>query len=157
MSVSPVPDAYRGVTPYLVVDGAARAIAFYKAAFGANEQLRLDGPDGRIGHAELRLAGGVLMLSDAFPEMNARDPKAFGGTPVHLLIYVDDADAVVARAVAAGATLARPVADQFYGDRSGMILDPFGHSWTVATHKEDVSPDELRRRHEAANDPSHQG
>ena len=142
----PVPDGYRSVTPYLIVDGAAKAIAFYEKVFGATVAMRLDGPGGRIGHAEIRIADSVVMLADENPEMGARGPRSIGGSPVSLMLYIPDVDAVVARAVAAGARLQRPVEDKFYGDRMGSILDPFGHIWHVSTHKEDVAPDELQRR-----------
>lgn len=138
------------LSPYLVVKGAAAAIDFYRAAFGAVEQFRLTGPDGRIGHAELKLAGATVMLADEWPDFGALSPPSVGGSPVKLHLYVEDCDAVVARAVAAGATLVRPVADQFYGDRSGMVADPFGHSWFVATLKEEVAPQEMQRRWDAA-------
>ena len=138
------------LSPYLTVKGAAAAIDFYRAAFGAVEQFRLTGPDGRIGHAELDIAGATVMLSDEWPDFGALSPPSIGGSPVKLHLYVDDCDTVVARAVAAGATLMRPVADQFYGDRSGMIADPFGHSWFVATLKEQVAPLEMQRRWDAA-------
>ena len=138
------------LSPYLTVKGAAAAIDFYRAAFGAVEQFRLTGPDGRIGHAELKIAGATVMLSDEWPDFGALSPPSVGGSPVKLHLYVDDCDAVVARAVAAGATLMRPVMDQFYGDRSGMVTDPFGHSWFVATLKEQVTPLEMQRRWDAA-------
>ncbi len=146
MAVKPVPDGYHSVTPYLIVSDAARAIDFYTRAFGATEQFRLDAPGGKIGHAELRIGDSMVMLADEFPDMGARGPQTIGGSPVQLLLYVPDVDAVFARAVSAGAVAARPVKDQFYGDRSGNLTDPFGHSWTVATHTEDVSPDEMARR-----------
>ena len=141
-----VPEGYHTLTPYLIVDGAARAIDFYKTAFGASEVMRLDGIGGKIGHAELVIGDSRIMLADEHPEMDARGPKSMGGSPVTLHLYVDDADAVVARALAAGATLIRPVADQFYGDRLGGVSDPFGHTWWLATRKETVSVEELRRR-----------
>jgi PhnB protein len=142
----PIPDGYASLTPYLIVDGAAAAIAFYKAVFGARERMRMDGAGGRIGHAELDLSGSVVMLADEAPQIGARSPKAYGGSPVSLLLYVDKVDEVVARAVASGAKVTRPVADQFYGDRLGVIEDPFGHIWSIATHIEDVAPEELQRR-----------
>lgn len=145
MSVSPVPAGYHTVTPYVIVAGAAQAIEFYKHAFGATELLRLDG-GGKIMHAEIKIGDSPIMLADEFPEMGARGPNAFGGSPVSLMIYVPDVDAFVAKAVAAGGTLRRPVQDQFYGDRSGMVADPFGHVWTIATHKEDIPPAEIERR-----------
>jgi PhnB protein len=144
--VKPIPDNYPRVSPYLHIDGAAEAIAFYTEVFGATERLRMAGPDGRVGHAELWFGASLVMLADQFPDMGVKGPKAFGGSPVVLSIYVEDVDATVERAVAAGATVTRPVADQFYGDRVGQIEDPFGHGWSVHTHIEDVSADEMMRR-----------
>ena len=146
----PIPDDYRTITPYLCVDDGAAAIDFYTRVFGAKERMRMPAPDGRIGHAELTVGDSVLMLSDEYPEMEIRGPKTVGGTPVTLSIYVEDVDDVVARAVTAGAKLRREVQDQFYGDRSGQIEDPFGHVWSVQTHVEDVAPDEMQRRAAAA-------
>ena len=145
-SVKPIPDGYPQVSPYLIVDGAARAIDFYTQVLGAKERMRMDGPDGKIGHAELQIGDSVIMLADEFPEMDFRSPRSIGGTPVHIHLYVEDVDAVVGRALASGAKVLRPVQDQFYGDRSGSVIDPYGHVWHVATHKEDLSMDELRRR-----------
>jgi PhnB protein len=145
-AVKPIPDGYRTVTPYLIVSDGADAIAFYARAFGAIERMRHTMPDGRIGHAELTIGDSMIMLADPFPEQNARAPDAFGGSPVGLHLFVEDVDAVVARAASAGATVTRPVADQFYGDRSGSVTDPFGYVWHVTTHIEDVSPDEIARR-----------
>jgi PhnB protein len=145
-SVRPVPEGYHSVTPYLVVDGAAGAIEFYKKVFGATEVLRMAAPGGRVGHAEIRIGDSLIMLADEHPDMGARGPKAFGGSPVTLHLYVADVDAVARQAVAAGAKERRPVKDQFYGDRSGTFEDPYGHVWHIATHKEDLSPDELKRR-----------
>jgi PhnB protein len=145
-AVKPIPDGYRNVTPYLIVGDGAGAIAFYIKAFGAVERMRHAMPDGRIGHAELTIGDSMIMLADEAPEQNARAPGVFGGSPVGLHLFVEDVDAVVARAVASGATVTRPVADQFYGDRSGTITDPFGHVWYVTTHIEDVSPEEMSRR-----------
>ena len=145
-SAKPIPDGYHAVTPYLIVKGAARAIEFYEVAFGARELFRMPRPDGRVGHAELQIGDSRLMLADEHPEIGARSPQSIGGSPVTIHLYVPDVDATVARAVAAGARLDRPVADQFYGDRNGGLTDPFGHVWFVATHKEDVAPDELERR-----------
>jgi PhnB protein len=144
--VKPIPDGYHSVTPYLIVADAPRALDFYKAAFGATELMRMTQPDGRVGHAEIRIGDSPVMLADEFPEIGARSPQAIGGTPVSLMVYVPDVDAVVAQAVAAGAKVTRPVADQFYGDRIGGVADPFGHSWFIATHKEDVPQEELERR-----------
>lgn len=146
MAIQAIPEDYRGATPYLCVQGAARAIDFYIEAFGARESMRMPQPDGRIGHAEIRIGSAPIMLADEFPEIGFRSPKTFGGSLVNLLVYVEDVDALAARAEAAGATIKRPVADQFYGDRVVVLEDPFGHSWSFATHIEDVSPDEMRRR-----------
>jgi PhnB protein len=145
-NVKPIPDGYHSITPYLSVNGAAAAIEFYQKAFRAREVMRMAQPDGRIGHAELELGDSRIMLADEFPEMNFRAPGSIGGTAVHLHLYVADVDAVIGEAVAAGATLIRPVQDQFYGDRSGTVTDPYGHVWHVATHVEDLSPAELKRR-----------
>ena len=149
--VNPIPDGYHSVTPYLIVNDGARAIEFYKQAFGATELFRMEGPDGRIGHAEIRIGDSHVMLADEHPQMNARSPQSFGGSPVSLMLYVDDVDSTVGRAVEAGAKLTRPVADQFYGDRTGGVEDPFGHAWYVATHVEDVPPEELKKRAAAAH------
>ena len=147
--VKPIPDGYPTVTPYLIVRGAAAAIDFYRTAFGAAERMRMDAPGGAVGHAELLIGGSLVMLADEMPEMGWSSPAAIGGTPVSPHLYVDDVDAVVERALAAGAALSRPIADQFYGDRLGMVIDPFGHVWSISTHIEDVSPEEIRRRAEA--------
>ena len=144
--VNPIPEGYRRVTPYLIVDGAAAAIDFYASVFGATERMRMDAPEGRVGHAELEIGDSVIMLADEHPEMNARGPRSVGGTPVSLHMYVEDVDGVFERAVEAGAKSVRPVEDQFYGDRLGSFEDPFGHHWSVATHVEDVSPDEMSKR-----------
>ena len=146
MPVKPIPDGYHAVTPYLIVDGAAKVIEFYKEAFGAAELFRLAGPDGRVGHAEIKVADSPIMLGDEHPGAGARGPQSFGSSPIHLMLYVEDVDAVFARAIAAGATVSRPVKDQFCGDRAGTVTDPFGHRWTLGTHKEDVPPDEIDRR-----------
>ncbi|HYV29987.1 MAG TPA: VOC family protein [Candidatus Binatia bacterium] len=146
MKANYLPEGYHTATPYLIVNGAARAIEFYKQAFGATEVLRIPGPNGKVGHADIQIGDSHLMLADEFPECDARSPQAVGGTPVSLLLYFEDADAVTARAVSAGAKVLRPVQDQFYGDRAGTIADPFGHKWTVATHKEDLSPEEIQKR-----------
>ncbi len=142
----PIPDGYHTATPYLIVKGAAQAIEFYKKAFGATELLRMAKPDGKIGHAEIRIGDSTIMLADEFPEMGARSPQSFGGSPVSIFLYVENVDAVFAQTVAAGAVVQRPVADQFYGDRMGGVKDPFGHAWYIATHVEDVSPEEMRKR-----------
>jgi len=144
--VNPIPDGYPRVTPYLIVDGAAAAIDFYKSVLGATERMRMAGPDGKLGHAELEIGDSVIMLADEHPEMNARGPKTVGGTPVFLHVYVEDADGVFERAVEAGAKALQPVEDKFYGDRSGGFEDPFGHHWNVATHVEDIPPDEMSKR-----------
>jgi PhnB protein len=145
MAVPPIPPGYAGVTPYLIVRDAARAIEFYKEALGAAEVLRLDGADGKVMHAELKIGAGFVMLGEEMADMGYKGPLAFGGSPVSLLVYVPDVDAVFARALEAGAETKRPVADQFYGDRSGAIVDPFGHQWMIATHVRDVSKEEMQR------------
>ena len=145
-AVKPVPDGYPSLTPYLIVADAAAAIAFYQQVFGATLRMKLDGPDGKIGHAELEIGNSLIMLADEHPEMGALSPKTVGGTPVGLHVYVEDVDAVAVTAVAAGAALKRPVENQFYGDRLGSIIDPFGHLWHISTHVEDVSPEEIGRR-----------
>jgi PhnB protein len=148
----PIPDGYHTLNLYISVKGASEALAFYQRAFGAEELYRLSMPDGRVGHAELRIGDSRLMLADEMPEMPdavARSPRSLGGTTFGLHVYVADVDADFKRAVAAGATVRRPVTDQFYGDRSGTVEDPFGHIWTLSTHIEDVSPEEIRRRMES--------
>ncbi|MGH2703271.1 MAG: VOC family protein [Actinomycetota bacterium] len=147
--VKPIPDGYPQVTPYLCVDGAAAAIDFYSEVFGAKERMRMASPGGKIGHAELQLGDSLIMLADEHPEMGIRGPGAFGGTPVTISLYVEDVDDVFKRATKAGAKVLRELEDQFYGDRSGQFEDPFGHQWSVATHIEDVSPEEMERRSEA--------
>mgnify|MGYP001455417450 CR=1 FL=1 len=146
MAVQPIPEGYPRVTPYLNVVGAADAIAWYAKVLGATERMRLDGPGGTIAHAEVGLGGSVIMLADEFPEMGNKSPATLGGTPVSLMVYVEDVDATYATALAAGATEVDPVQDKFYGDRSGMFRDPWGHEWTVSTHVEDVSEEEMARR-----------
>jgi len=146
MAVKPIPDGYHSVTPYLIIHDATAALEFYKKALGAVELMRMPAPGGRIGHAEIKIGDSPVMLADENPEMNARSPRSIGGSPISLMVYVEDVDALVARAVAAGATLVRPVANQFYGDRTGGIDDPFGFHWYIATHVEDVPPDELAKR-----------
>jgi PhnB protein len=148
MAAKPIPEGYEGVTPYLILDGAAAAIDFYKKAFGATELFRMPMGD-KIGHAELKIGKSVVMLADEAPEMGFRSPNAYKGTPVSLVIYVEDVDRVFKDALAAGATELKAVQDQFYGDRSGTLTDPFGHVWTIATHKEDVPPEEMDRRMKA--------
>lgn len=149
-AVKPVPDENHPLAPYLIVKGAARAIEHYARAFGAKEIYRLVEPSGKIGHAELEIAGSRFMLADEYPDWGALSPVTVGGSPVSLHLYVDDVDAVVARAVDAGATLLRAVKDEFFGDRTGQVMDPFGHKWFLATHKEDVSPQEMQQRMDAA-------
>ena len=144
--VSFIPKGYQTVTPYLGVKGAARAIAFYKKVFGAKEIMRMPGPDGTLGHAEIEINAHRIMLADEVPAMNFKGPHAFGGSPVHIHLYVKNSDSVVKRAVVAGARLERPVEDQFYGDRSGSVVDPFGHIWHIATHIKDVSIKELKKK-----------
>ena len=145
-NVKAVPEGYHSVTPYLIIDGAAAAIEFYKKAFGAVEVMRMPAPDGRIGHAEIRIGDSYVMLADEHLEMGARSPGTVGGSPVSLLIYVENVDQTVDRAVAAGAKLERPVENKFYGDRMGGLEDPFGHHWYVGTHIEDVTPEEMKKR-----------
>lgn len=145
-AVKPIPEGYHSVTPYLIFSGASDAIAFYKKALGAEEIMRMAAPGGRVGHAELQIGDSRIMLADEHPELQALSPKTIGGSPVTLHLYVENVDAAVERAIAAGATLVRPVADQFYGDRTGGIADPFGYRWFIATHKEDLTMDEIRRR-----------
>lgn len=149
MATKFIPDGYHTATPYLTVKNAAGAIDFYKQAFEATESMRVAAPEGKVGHAEIKIGDSILMLADEFPEWGNRSPQSLGGSPVGLCLYVKDVDVVFARAVAAGAQVTKPVADQFYGDRSGTLTDPFGHVWTIATHTEDVSPEEMQRRAEA--------
>ena len=149
MTVKAQPDGYQTVTAYLVVENANQAISFYSSVFGAREVLRMDGPDGKVGHAELIIGDTKIMLADEFPDMEVLGPKAIGGTPVSLLIFTENADAMFDKAFEAGAEVLRPVMDQFYGDRSGTLRDPFGHVWTVATHIEDLTPEELDQRRDA--------
>jgi PhnB protein len=146
---NPIPDNYPRVTPYLIVGGAAAAIDFYCSVLGATERGRMPSPGGKVGHAELEIGNGLVMLADEHPEMGARGPKSIGGTPVTVHVYVEDVDAVFERAIEAGATSVQAVEDQFYGDRSGQFEDPFGHRWSIATHVEDVPPDEMERRVQA--------
>ena len=141
-----IAEGYHSVTPYLIVDGAARAIDYYKEALGAVEAVRMDGPDGKIAHAEIKIGDSFVMLADETPEEGRPSPKTLGGTTVLLMIYVPDVDAMFLKAIAAGGKQLMPVENQFYGDRSGKILDPFGHVWLISTHVEDVSPEEMDRR-----------
>jgi PhnB protein len=151
MPVKPIPEGYHSVTPYLIVDGAADAIEYYKKAFGATELFRMPMPGGKIGHAELKIGDSPIMLADEHPEMGYKSPTSWGGSPVSLMLYVDDVDAVFKQAIAAGGKEQRAVQDQFYGDRSGTFADPFGHVWTVSTHKEDVSMEEMEQRMKSAH------
>jgi PhnB protein len=146
----PIPKGYHALTPSLAVDNAAKAIEFYKRAFGANERLRMPGPGDTIGHAELEIGDSVLMLSDPFPQSSLKTPKEVGGTSVGIFLYVEDVDEVVQQAIDAGATVSMPVEDQFWGDRFGSVTDPFGHLWQIATHKEDLSPEEIMERGKTA-------
>jgi PhnB protein len=150
-ALKPIPDGYHSVTPYLSLKGAAAAIDFYKKAFGAVELFRMDHPDGRIGHAEIKIGDSPIMLADEFPEMKCLSPKTLGGTPVSIMLYVDDVDTVFKQALDAGAQEERAVEDKFYGDRMGSLVDPFGHIWHVGTHIEDVAPEEMEQRAAAAH------
>ena len=150
MPVSPIPEGYHSVTPYLVMKNAAAAIEFYKEAFGAVELLRMAAPGGKIGHAEIKIGDSPVMLADEYPDMGFKGPESLGGTPVSLMIYVDDVDKIYPQAIAAGGKEVRPLQNQFYGDRSGTLTDPFGHVWTISTHVEDVPEEELAKRAEAA-------
>lgn len=146
----PIPEGYHTVTPYLIVNDAVGALEFYKKAFGATELMRMADPGGKVMHAEIKIGDSPIMLADEFPEMGARSPQSFGGSPVSILLYVEDVDAMASQAVAAGAKEIRAVQDQFYGDRSGTFADPFGHQWHISTHVEDVAPEEMEKRSAAA-------
>ena len=146
MAVKPIPEGYHTVTPYLIVKGAGKALEFYQKALGAKEVMRLAGPNGQVMHAEIKIGDSMIMLADEFPEMGAKSPQTIGGSPVGICLYVNDVDAQFKQALAAGAKEERPVKDQFYGDRSGTLRDPFGHQWTIATHKEDLTPEEIGKR-----------
>lgn len=150
MATQPIPEGYSTISPYLAVDDAAEAIAYYKKAFGAQETVRMDAPDGKIGHAELKIGDSHVMLSDPFPQASTTPPKELGGTSASIFMYVEDVDAVVQTAVDAGATVTMEVEDQFWGDRFGSITDPFGHIWSIATHVEDLTPEEIEERGKAA-------
>jgi PhnB protein len=152
--VKPIPEGYHSLTPYLIIDGAADALEFYKKAFGATELFRME-HEGKIGHAEMKIGDSPFMLADEQPQW--KGPKTLGGTPVSLMIYVDDVDTTYKQALEAGGVELKPLQDQFYGDRSGTLSDPFGHVWTVATHKEDVSPEEIDKRLKAMAAGGHQG
>ncbi|HUN80315.1 MAG TPA: VOC family protein, partial [Phycisphaerae bacterium] len=145
MSVEKIPAGYETVTPYLIIKGAGKAIEFYKKAFGATERGRFDGPDSRVGHAEISIGPSKIMIADECPEIDARSPQSIGGTPVSLYIYVDDVDTIARQAETAGAKILRPVGNQFYGDRSVFLEDPFGHRWGFATHIEDLTTEELNQ------------
>jgi PhnB protein len=149
-NVKPIPDGYHNVTPYLFIRGAGAAVDFYKKVFGAKELMRIPGPIGQVMHAELRIGDSIIMLSDENPKMGAMSPQTAGGISMSLHLYMENVDAVVQKAVDEGAKLIRPVQNQFYGDRTGTVIDPFGHMWSVATHVEDVAPDEMQRRMAAA-------
>ena len=146
--VQPIPKGYEGATPYLIIKGAANALDFYKKAFGATEIMRIPAPEGKVGHAEIKIGNAMIMLADEFPEMGAKSPQSLGGTPVSMMIYVEDVDAFVKRATAAGAKVLQAVENKFYGDRGGSLEDPFGHHWHFSTHVEDVPPDEMAKRAE---------
>jgi PhnB protein len=146
MPPQPVPEGYSTVTPYLAVEDAAAAIEYYKKAFGAKERVRMDAPDGKIGHAEIEIGDSIVMLSDPFPQASTKPPKELGGTSASVFMYVEDVDSVVQDALDAGATVTMPVEDMFWGDRFGTVQDPFGHQWSIATHVEDVPPAEMEER-----------
>jgi len=146
MAVKPIPEGYHTLTPYLAVEEASEAIAYYKRAFGAHETMRMPGPDGKIAHAEIRIGDSLIMLSDPFPQSTVRPPGEVGQTTASIFMYVEDVDAVVKKAVDAGAKVTMEVADQFWGDRFGSIQDPFGHTWSIATHVEDVPPEQMAER-----------
>ncbi|HWN11199.1 MAG TPA: VOC family protein [Pyrinomonadaceae bacterium] len=148
--VNPIPEGYHSITPYLIIKGASEAIEFYKRAFGATELFRMAQPDGRVGHAEIKVGDSAIMLADEFPEMGHKGPASLGGSPVSLLLYVEDVDAVYAQALSSGAKQDRLVENKFYGDRGGSLIDPFGHIWHIATHVEDLSPEEMQKRAAAA-------
>jgi PhnB protein len=151
MPVKPIPAGYHSVTPYLIIRGAAEAIDFYKRAFGAVELFRFPSPDGKIGHAEIKIGDSPIMLADEYPEMGYKSPQSIGGSPVSLMIYVEDVDTIYNQAVTAGAAVKEALQDKFYGDRIGTVVDPFGHVWHISTHKEDVSMEEMERRAKAAH------
>ena len=150
MAVKPIPDGYHSVTPYLILNDARAGLEYYKKAFGAHERFKMEGPGGKIMHAEISIGDSVIMLADEFPEMGANSPKTMGGTPVSILLYVENVDQRFKKAVEEGGKIKRDLQNQFYGDRSGTLEDPFGHVWTIATHVEDVAPEEMQRRSEAA-------
>lgn len=149
MTVKYIPDGYHTATPYLIIKGAAKALDFYKKAFGATELMRMQDSNGKVGHAEIRIGNSPIMLADEYPDMGYKSPQSLGGSPVSIMLYVENVDKTVERAAAEGAKITKAVQDQFYGDRNGTIHDPFGHVWTISTHVEDVSPEEMQRRAEA--------
>ena len=157
MAVKPIPEGYHSVTPYLIVRGGSDAIEFYTKAFGATELFRFPAPDGKIGHAEIKIGDSPIMLADEYPEMGYKSPQSIGGSPVSLMIYVEDVDTVFNRAVEAGGTVKEAVQDKFYGDRAGSLVDPFGHVWHVATHKEDISMEEMEQRAKAVSNAASGG
>ena len=144
--VSYIPDGYHTATPYLIVNGAAAALNYYTKAFGATETFRMPGPDGKIGHCEFKIGNSIFMMADEHPERGAYGPKSIGGSPISIMLYVEDVDAMFDRAIAGGGTVERPIENKFYGDRAGGVFDPFGHIWYISTHIEDVSPEELNKR-----------
>ena len=148
-NVKPIPEGYEHATPYLIIRGAGKAIEFYKKALGAVEIARYEDDKGRVGHAEIKIGGALIMLADEYPEMNIKSPASLGGSPVMVHLYVNDVDSTFNRAVAEGSRIFQPLQDKFYGDRAGSLIDPFGHAWSLATHIEDVSPEEMKRRMEA--------
>lgn len=150
MSVKPIPDGYHSVTPYLIVNGAAAALDFYAKAFGATELMRLPGPEGQVMHSEFKVGNSIIMMADECPQMDAKGPQSFGGSPVSICLYVEDVDTIFQQAMDAGATEKRAVQDQFYGDRMGTLEDPFGHTWTIGTHIEDLTPEEIDERMKTA-------
>lgn len=155
MAVKPIPEGYHSVTPYLIIKGAADAIEFYKKAFGATELFRFPSPDGKVGHAEIKIGNSPIMLADEYPDMGYKGPQSLGGSPVSIMIYVEDVDTIFNQAVTAGATIKEALQDKFYGDRLGTVVDPFGHIWHISTHKEDVSMEEMERRAKAAHGGGH--
>ena len=153
MAVKPIPDGYHTVTPYLIVNDEAAALEFYGQAFGATELMRMPGPEGKVMHAEIKIGDSPIMLADEFPEMNAKSPQAYGGSPVSIMLYVEDVDSRFQQALDAGAKEVRPLQDQFYGDRMGTLEDPFGHTWTLVTHIEDLTPEETGHRMQSMGGP----
>lgn len=151
MTVKPIPEGYHSITPYLIIRGASDAIEYYKKSFGATELFRFPAPGGKVGHAEIKIGDSPIMLADEFPEMGYKSPQSIGGSAVSLMIYVDDVDTVFDRAVEAGGVVQQAIQDKFYGDRTGTLVDPFGHVWHVATHKEDLSMEEMERRAKGAH------